>query len=276
MTNNEIKREAKRILSKNSGDCASLMIFMLSVIAFILMCEITTYLVLKTIGWQWILDITQFFTNKIVRWYWIIKVIILTMLLMPEFSIIRRLFLDTACGGSYISTRQFISAHSVKYYTNALYNSFIYYLIKFFTAVPGFICLYSIYYWVWIFRLNTLTSSGLFAFMMSIGFSLIYSGFYFHYCISISLTPYIMALNPRTNVFDACDLSVKLMEGNHSRYISYLLSFVKYLPALVFVCPFFAIFPYFKTGYILLVRDIMGYYWQDKMPGMVKRWKKYL
>ena len=276
MTNKQIKAESIKILSEKSGDCISLMIFTTSIVAFIFLCEIVTYLVLKNLGWEWIYDITLFFSNKIVACYWILKISVLAPLLMTEFSVIRRMFIDSVLGDGYISTRQYISAHSLNFYSHAFFNAVIYYFIKFVTAVPGFICLYSIYYWVWICRLNTLTSSGLFAFMMSIGFSLIYSGFYFHYCISISLTPYIMALNPRTNVFDACDLSVKLMEGNHSRYISYLLSFVKYLPALVFVCPFFAIFPYFKTGYILLVRDIMGNYWQDKMPGMVKRWKKYL
>ena len=276
MTNDEIKREAKRILSKNSGNCASLMIFMFAVIAFILMCEITTYLVLKTIGWQWIFDITQFFANKTVMWYWIIKVIILSLLLMPEFFIIRRMFIDTIDGDSYINTRQFISAHSFKYYTNALYKSFIYYLIKFFTAVPGFICVYGVYYWGWVCKLDTLTSAGLFAFMMCLGCAVIWIGFYFHYCISISLTPYILSLNPRTNVFDACDLSVKLMDGQHYRYISFLMSFAKFLPALLLVYPFFVIYPYFKTSYIVFIQDIMGDYWQDKMPAIIKRWRKYL
>ena len=84
-----------------------------------------------------------------------------------------------------------------------------------------------------------------------------------------------MTLNPRTNIFDACDLSVRLMDGQHGRYISFLLSFVMYVPALLLVYPVFIIYPYFRLSYIVFLQDIMGSYWQDKMPSMIKRWRKY-
>ena len=184
-------------------------------------------------------------------------------------------FVDIARADSYVGSRQYINSHSYVYYSHTMFSSIIINSLKLFSAVPFAISTYSVYYWGWVCKLSELTSAGLLCFMFSLGLSVVFFGLMVHYWISLALAPYIMTLNPRTNIFDACDLSVRLMDGQHGRYISFLLSFVMYIPALLLVYPVFIIYPYFRLSYIVFLQDIMGSYWQDKMPSMIKRWRKY-
>ena len=276
MTDKQIKQLARKRLGANGGDCISLMIVMCAILAFIVMFEISTYLIFRSLGWGWVFNPKMIVSNKIVMWYWIIKLFLFSVVLMPEFAVLRRLFIDVSRGENYIATRQYITAHATQYYRRAFKSAFIYHLIKFFGAVPILIGAYQIYYWGWVCKLNELTSAGLFCFMLSVGFTVVWIGVFGHYCMSLALTPYIMSLNPRANIFDACDLSVRLMDGQHYRYAAFLLSFCKFIPTLFLVYPCFVIYPYFQICYTILMEEILGDYWQDKLPGMIKRWKKYL
>lgn len=276
MTVKEIKNQSRQILTKRAGDCMSFTLFVFSFAAFLILCELTIYVVLRMAGWEWVYNIRLIRKSEYVRNFWLIKLILVSLLLMSENTIFRRMFIDILAGGNHISTRQYISAHAGEYYFKAVASSFIYNLLKVIMSVPIFIGMYGIYYWSYTSRLKELTSVGLFFFMLSFGLTVVWTGVFIYYCISISLTPYIMALNPRANVFDACDLSVRLMDGQHYKYIRFVLSYIKYIPLLFFVYPIYILFPYFMLGYTVFVKDIMGDYWQDKMPAMIKRWKKYL
>lgn len=150
---------------------------------------------------------------------------------------VRRFFVDIARADSYVGSRQYINSHSYVYYSHTMFSSIIINSLKLFSAVPFAISSYSVYYWGWVCKLSELTSAGLLCFMFSLGLSVVFFGLMVHYWISLALAPYIMTLNPRTNIFDACDLSVRLMDGQHGRYISFLLSFVMYIPALLLVYP---------------------------------------
>ena len=132
-----------------------------------------------------------------------------------------------------------------------------------------------IYLWSMRNRTDELTSLGLFVFMLCIGFTIIWLGLFVKYCASLALAPYIMSLNPRTNVFDACDLSAKLMEGHYGQYFSLMISFVVYIPLLILIYPIFVVYPFWAASYDTMIKDIMGSYWQDKMPSMIRRWQKY-
>lgn len=276
MTDKEIKELAKKRLKANGGDCISLMIVMFAFLIFVFLFEISTYLILKEVGLGKIFHLNYILANKSVMCYWVIKLFLFFVILMPEFAIIKRQFIDVSRGENFIETRQYISAHSREYYRRSLKSAFIYNMIKLFVAVPIFIGIYGIYYWGWVCKLNELTSMGLFFFMLSVGFTVVWIGVFGHYCMSLALTPYIMSLNPKANIFDACDLSVRLMDGHHYRYAMFLLSFCIYIPTIVFIYPVFAIYPYFQICYTVLMEEILGEYWQDKMPAMIKRWKKYL
>lgn len=275
LSDKEIKKQARERLSVNGGNCISLMLFLFAVIVFIGLCEVATYLLLKYLNCDWLFDISLFGKNIPITIYWSAQALIIVIVLMAEVNVNRRLFMDICRGDDYVTTRQYINSNSLKYYSRALFSSFIYNILKIFTAVPLALGIYGVYYWGWVCKLNELTSWGLLCFMLSLGFSFVWFGVWVHYCISLVLTPYIMALNPRTNIFDACDLSVRLMDGQHFRYFKFMASFIKYILTLPFFYPFFALFPYFSICYTILMEDILGDYWQDKVPGMIKRWKKY-
>lgn len=271
----EIKSLAKKRINANGGNCVSLMTFMLAIIIFLIMCELSLYLLFCRLDWEYFFSFEGLRSRRNVQIFWALNLIIAITALTNEMNVIRRLFLDLSKNGNYFATRQYMAAHSFTYFRKSLYNSFILNLIKLFSAVPLAVGIYGVYYWGWICKLSELTSAGLLSFMLSLGFSCVWLGVMIHYWISLALTPYIMALNPRTNIFDACDLSVRLMDGQHGRYIFFMLSFVKFTPTLVFVYPIFVIYPYFEICYIILMEDILGDYWQDKMSGMIKRWRKY-
>ena len=65
------------------------------------------------------------------------------------------------------------------------------------------------------------------------------------------------------------------MDGHYGQYLSVLLSFVVYLPLMILIYPIFVIYPFLETSYSTMVKDIMGDYWQDKVPAMIRRWQKY-
>lgn len=275
MSLKEIKSLAKKRIRANGGNCVSLMAFLLAVILFLMMCELSLYLVFRQLGWGYFFTFEGIRSRANVQIFWAVNLAAAITALTNEMSLIRRLFLDLSNNGNYVATRQYMTAHSFTYFRKTVFSSFILNFIRLFSAVPLAVGIYGVYYWGWVCKLSELTSAGLLSFMLCLGFSCVWLGVMIHYWISLALTPYIMALNPRTNIFDACDLSVRLMDGQHGRYISFTLSFVKFIPTLVFVYPIFVVYPYFQICYIILMEDILGDYWQDKMPGMIKRWRKY-
>lgn len=111
-------------------------------------------------------------------------------------------------------------------------------------------------------------------FMLSIGFTIVWAGELVHYFISLSLVKYIIAINPRANFFDACDLSVKLMDGKHQRYFEHLISLLPCLLPAVFIYPLLIIYPFMIEANLLFAKEIMGDYWQDKIPTMARRWER--
>ncbi|WP_295152473.1 hypothetical protein [uncultured Ruminococcus sp.] len=277
MSDHEIRQKAIRRLTRNSGECVSLVVFQFSVVALLVLCESTLYLSLKSVGYNWLYSVRDFFTGRhSTILFWLSKTVIEFAVCAPSFGLARRLFLDIAINGDLIETRQYITAHSVKYYTNLFYSSLVQFFVKLTVMTPGLISMYGVYHWAREITLNHLTSFALLALTGSLSFTAVWAFLSLRYCVSLALTPYIMALNPRSSVFDACDLSIKVMEGKHGRYLSFLLHFLKFLPAMVLVYPFFAIYPYFKVCYALFMYEMLGERNHDKLPGMIKRWKKYL
>ncbi|MBQ8965083.1 MAG: hypothetical protein IJ063_00720 [Ruminococcus sp.] len=277
MSNKEIRQTAMRRLARNSGDCVSMMIFMFSVIALITLCESTLFLSLRSVGYNWLYSAKELAGGRISTWlFWISKTMVEFSMAAPCFGLVRRLFLDVAMGGSLVETRQYINAHSVKYYSTTFVSELVQMVIKLTVLTPGLLTCYGIHHWAREITLNELTSGALFALTACLSMTAVWGFLVGRFYISMAMTPYIMALNPRSNVFDACDLSVKLMEGKHGRYISFMLHFAMFLPAMLLIYPFFVVYPYFKVSYSLFMYEMLGDKNHDKMPGMIKRWKKYL
>ena len=110
--------------------------------------------------------------------------------------------------------------------------------------------------------------------MLALGFTLVWLGLWIKYCISLSLTRYIVTLSPKMNIFDACDLSCRLMDSKHTRYIFFWIYNLRYLLPCLLIFPSSVFIPYVKISYTIFVKELMGNYWQDKYPLMIERWRR--
>lgn len=250
-------------------------VFAAAVVCAYFFVEMLVYLTAKKAGSSYSFSFDAMINTGLGRLMTAVRAAFFFMLFLPMIFIIRRCYADISQGCDLAPTKRYIRANLGRLYPRALATSCTLFMLKFFMAVPIGLGAYQIYYWGWVCKLDTLTSAGLFCFMLSLGFTVVWIGVFMHYCISLSLANYIMILNPRANVFDACDLSQKLMDGRHTDYMSFWLSFAKYLPVMIFIYSIFGIVPYFRTAHIVFAENVMGRYWQDKFPAMIRRWEKH-
>lgn len=277
VTDTEIKKLSAQRYADNSGDCVALMIYQYSVITFILLAEYAAYYIFKNVGYDWFYSFKELVHGNSMTWiFWICKSVIELALVSPGNNLIRRLYLDVAMGRDITESRRYITAHSMKYFSKACYCAFVQWFIKITALIPGILAVCGINYWAHEITINELTSGALFCLTACLSISATWAFLAVKYYISLAMTPYIMALNPRTNIFDACDLSVRLMDGKHVRYITFVASYLKFLPFMLLIYPFFGVYPYFKVSYSLFMYELLGDKNHDKMPGMIKRWKKYM
>ncbi|MBR6044235.1 MAG: DUF975 family protein [Ruminococcus sp.] len=275
MTNREIKRLALDRLRGKWGTCVALTVFKASFVLALIAIEAMIYVILDHLGIEYSYWPSAVFGTDLGRFMLSARILVILLLMIPEVYIMRRLLLDICVGNNFLDTRRYIQQNSRRIYAKTIAGTVVPFMLKCFAAVPLFISIYIAHYFGTARSGEQLTTAALFLFMLAIGFSIVWVGVLVHYSISLSLTKYIMTLNPRANVFDACDLSVRLMDGHHMRYLSLLFSFVKYIPLMLLIYPIFAIEPYIRVSFAMLAKDIMGSYWQDKYPAMIKRWSKY-
>ena len=271
----EIKNSARSALSGHIGNSLSITLQMFTNMCMVALWIFALYLVLDKLGLGYYYDLTNIFKIPWVALMWGIQALVILSFLTYQRHIVRRLFVDISMDKDCIATRQYIFAHTNEFIRISLRNSLILNFLKLVMLVPAVLSGTFIFRWSILSKTDELTSLGLFVFMISIGFTIIWLGIFVKYCASLSLAPYIMSLNPRTNIFDACDLSAKLMEGHYGQYFSVLLSFMIYVPLLLMIYPFFLVYPFWAASYNIMIKDIMGSYWQDKMPSMIRRWEKY-
>ena len=275
MTNKQMKQKALEHLSGRWGTCIALTVFKVAFVSAFLCADVLIFILFNAYGIEYSLTPSFFIGTDTGRFLLAIHVILLLFLFSPENYILRRLFLDIYAGRNFVETRRFLSYNSRKIHPKATAATSLLFLLKLFASVPLMISIYGVWYWGIRRSADSLNTAGLFIFMLSIGFTIVWTGVLIHYFISLSLTKYIMGLNPRANVFDACDLSVRLMEGRHMRYLSLLFSFAKYIPLLLTFYPLFMFMPYFRMTFTVFAEEAMSSYWQDKYPAMIKRWNKY-
>ncbi|MBR4555116.1 MAG: hypothetical protein IKO27_05925 [Ruminococcus sp.] len=275
MTNKEIKAKALSRISGKWGTTVSLSVFKSAFLLVFVVSEIILYLLFDHFGIEYNYYPSFMIGTDLGRFMLSIRLMLLIFLYFPEDYIMRRLILDLYFGRNFVETRRYIQYNSREIHPKATVSLALPVLLKIVVFVPIMVGVYGIYYWGWAHRDDTLTTLGLFVFMLSIGFTIVWAGVFIRFCISLAMTRYIMLLNPRANIFDACDLSRRIMDGKHMRYLSFVLSFVKYLPALLLFYPIYVLEPYYKMSCCVLAEEFMGDYWQDKYPAMIKRWNKY-
>ena len=275
MDNKAIKRQALERMKGKWGTCVALSVFKVSFILTFVMTEALLYIVFSHLDIEYSYTPSFVFKTGLGRFMLVLRMLLILLLYMPENYILRRLILDIYEGRNFVETRRYIQHNTRKIHPKAMFGGALPSLLKIFAAIPLAVGIYGIYHFGFMHSDREITTLNLFIFMLSVGFSIVWAGVLVHYCISLALTKYIMVLNPRANVFDACDLSIRLMDGQHLRYLGLLLSFAKYLPLLLLFYPYFILEPYFKMTFNVFAEDVMGSYWQDKYPAMIKRWNKY-
>lgn len=275
LTVRQTKDSARNSLNNKMGDALTITMHTIINICMIALLEFALYLMLDRFGLGYYYDLRNIFKIPWVAVMWGIQAVVIISFLTYQRHIVRRMFIDITVGKDYILTRQYIFAHTNEFIRLSLRSSLIMNFLKFVMLTPALLSCYMIYLWSMRNRTDELTSLGLFVFMLCIGFTIIWLGLFVKYCASLALAPYIMSLNPRTNVFDACDLSAKLMDGHYGQYFSLIISFVVYVPLLILIYPIFVLYPFWAASYDTMIKDIMGSYWQDKMPSMIRRWQKY-
>ena len=275
MTNKQIKDQAIRKLGGHWGTGVALTVFKMAFIMAWVVFEMLLFLMFDHLEIEYSFYPAYLVSTHLGRFMTLVRVLMLFFVINPERYILDRIYVDMFSGRNFLETRRYIQHNSRAVHPRATFSMMLPMMLKLIVLSPIFLSIYGIWYWGFSEKDKALTTLGLFVFMICIGFTIVWTGVFVHYCISISLAKYIMLLNPRASVFDACDLSAKIMDGKHGRYISFMLSFAKYIPLIILFYPIFLFEPYFKMCQCAFAEELMGNYWLDKFPAMIQRWNKY-
>ncbi|MBO6141165.1 MAG: hypothetical protein J6O40_05150 [Ruminococcus sp.] len=193
---------------------------------------------------------------------------------IPSMFMMRRYYIGIVSGSRLSTTRQFFGANLPFINRISITCALTMFFLKACTLLPALISSYIVYRCAFVSRLENLSTAILILFMLALGFTLVWAGFWIRYCISLCLTRYIVTLSPKINIFDACDLSCRLMDSNHTRFILFWVYNLRYLLPCLLLFPSSVCIPFVKISYTVFVRELMGNYWQDKYPLMIERWRR--
>ena len=196
------------------------------------------------------------------------------MIYIPTMYMLRRYYIGMTSNYKISITRQFFGANLSSTNKVSIKCAITMGFLKLCTALPAILSSFIVYRCAFVARLENLSKLILLIFMLALGFTIIWTGFWIKYCISLCLTRYIITLSPKMNIFDACDLSCRLMDSKHMRYISFWVYNLRYLLTCLLVFPITLAVPFLKISYTLFVRELLGDYWQDKYPLMIERWRR--
>lgn len=273
MTNKEIKREAVGRIKRDPERVMGGTLNMFSLIVIIVLIETLIWSAYRLISGEYHLtDLDYYRESKFRLIFPAVRYFIYFTACSAQMFLIRRSFIDFEDGGRLIE--RYISGHIRKVVIPGIKRSIQLTAYKLLVLSPITVGIYGVRYFMNGEHSDEINLFGLMCFMLSIGFTIVWAGVCAHYFMSLSLVKYIGELNPRANFFDACDLSVKLMEGKHWRLISFYASMLPIMLTSVAVYPVFLTFPYYLECRTILSRQLMGDYWQDKLSAMARRWEK--
>lgn len=274
ITNREIKAEALRRLKGNWGNCIALTVFILAFIFFLALCEAMLYLLLALFDAREYYFMSFMIRTRPGRFGIVFRLVLLFALIMPELYIARRLYIDIANGKSFVKSRRYIQSNFKKIFSRGLFTALATSLFRLLAAIPLIAGVYGAYYWGSACTYGESELFELIFLLLCLVFTIFWTGVFIYICISLCLANYIMVLNPEEKVFSACGMSVRLMKGKHCRYLSFIFSFVKFIPTLIMFYPLFILTPYYMVSYIVFIEDLMGGDWQDKLPDIIRSWNK--
>lgn len=273
LTNRQIKREALSRIKQNPERMIIPTLYAFTTFIFILLIEALIYASAHLAGIDYRPVDSDYYRGSVYRiGLPILRLFVYHVIVSSNMYFIRRSFIGSGDPGRLIE--HYISGHIRRILLPCIIRSVTLILYKLLVLSPISVGIYGIYYFGRIQNMREINLFGLMCFMLSVGFTIVWLGVCIHYFMSLSLVKYISELNPRANFFDACDLSVKLMEGQHYRLISFYISMLPVFLTAVAVYPLLLIMPFFMESRMILSQQIMGDYWQDKLAAMARRWEK--
>ncbi len=275
MTVEQIKIKSRARFRDNGGNCFSLSMFMFSIVGFLFVFFSSVRLIFEEVGWEKYFSLRNLRYDSDVTIFWAVILALITPLLIGEWWVINRLYVDIARGEDFVETKKYLNAHVNIYGLKTLRLTIDMLLRKFIMLIPALAGAYGVYYLAAGTPHAQLSSLKLLLLMLCIGFTGVWLGIFTRYTISLAMVGQIMLLNPRASISKAVALSKKLMEGNHMKYFVFHLTFVKFIPLFVFIYPLFVVYPYYKICKVTFAEEILGDYWQDKLRATVRRWRRY-
>ncbi len=273
MTDKEIRRLARERLAENTDIVIISIIYFFSIVIMLHMCEAFVSSVIKMF-----MDPDYSFFGSLFDGISFSDLLLLVIRMLMYYvliaiiqNILLRYYINMNDGGE---SERFVSRHWSRMISPCLLGSMKMLFYKLLVTSPLFFGIYGIQHFRTKGISEQLTMIDLVCFMLCIGFSIVWAGELVHYFISLSLVKYIYAINPRANFFDACDLSVKLMDGKHMRVMSFWFGMLPYIFPAFFVYPLLLIYPFVTEAKLIFCHEIMGSYWQDKIPAMARRWDR--
>ena len=276
MSDREIRKLALRKLIDGSDMAIISTLYFFTAVIFVTLTEILIYILLRMAGIDKYhpLDPDLYRRSRVALILLLIRGGIYIMLFSGLMFLVCRSFINFSSDTKGKGVGRFLSGHAKRLLLPSLRSNARLMMLKVLVASPLSVSIYGIVHYFQLGARGGVGMMGLFCFMLSIGFTIIWTGVLMRYYLSLCLVPYIIDLNPRANLFDACDLSIKLMEGKHMRVVIFMISLLPVLLPCLLVYPSLIIYPYLTECRLLLAKDIMGSYWQDKIPAMAKRWEK--
>ena len=276
MSNKEIRKLALKKIIYGSDMALISTLYFFTAVLFVTLSEMLIYILIKMAGIEDYhpLDPAYYARSHTALILLILRCTGYAALFSALMFLVCRSFISFTTESGTGGVNKFLTGHIGKLLLPSLKNNVRLILLKLLVATPLTISIYGIMYYTRLGERGGVDIGGLLLFMMSIGFTLVWIGVLIRYYISLSLVPYIIDLNPRANFFDACDLSIKLMDGNHTHTLGFMISLIPLLLPCLFVYPMFIIYPYIMECRLLFAKEIMGEYWHDKIPAMAKRWEK--
>ncbi|MBR1423719.1 MAG: hypothetical protein IJ571_09810 [Ruminococcus sp.] len=274
MTIEQIKRKARHRFRDNGGNSFSLTIFVASILFFVFAFFLSIKIIFDQVGWGKYFTMKELRSDYDVMLFWAVMLLILLPLLTAEWWTVSRLYIDIAKGSDFVETKKYLNAHAWSYSKKAVQVSLAVGIRKIIMLLPAVGGGFGVYYII-----NKggeqLSSPKLLLLMLCLGFTGVWTGLFIRYIISLSMMPFIMCLNPRAKISKAIELSKRLMDGNHMRYLMFVLSFAKFVPLFILIQPIFIVYPYYKVCLVTFAEDILGDYWQDKMSASIRRWRRF-
>ena len=274
LTDVQIMETAKENL-KSGADLAALsVLYMLTLAVFILLCEYAIYWAASLLGIKHysLFSIRLYRSSPAALVFLGARLVIYHIFFTIISYVTRRYYINLADKTPDID--RFLSKHMNRMFSPSVKCGLWLSLFKLMVSMPLAVGIYGVVHFYHLGKVGNISLIGLIYFMLSIGFTLVWTAILIHYFMSLSLVKYIIELNPRADFFEACDLSIKLMDGWHTRVLIFGVSMLPYIMSCVLLYPAFIVIPFVSECRTILAKEIMGHYWQDKIPAMAKRWEK--